>query len=94
MFFALDLINYFLPIVSRPWRWLTFGTAFVALTDLATSTGFNFYLRHFGSFPKFYGTMAGFIIVITWIYVGSLILLIGAEIDSVLEGLKRQGRVA
>jgi len=94
MFLALDLINYFLPNVNRPWRWLTFGTAFVVLTDLATSTGFNFYLRHFGSFPKFYGTMAGFIIVMTWIYVGSLILLVGAEIDSVLEGLKRQGRVA
>jgi membrane protein len=91
---GLDLINYFLPDVDRPWRWLTFGTAFVALTDLATSAGFNFYLRHFGSFPKFYGTMAGFIILMTWIYFGSLIVLIGAEMDSVLEGLKRRGTVA
>jgi membrane protein len=94
MFLALDLINYFLPNVIRPWRWLTCGTAFVALTDLGTSACFNFYLRHFGSFPKFYGTLAGFIIVMTWIYIGSLILLIGAEIDSALEGLKRQGGVA
>jgi uncharacterized BrkB/YihY/UPF0761 family membrane protein len=35
--------------------------------------------------------MAGFIILMTWIYLGSLILLIGAETDSILENLRKRG---
>jgi membrane protein len=94
MLLGLDLVNYFLPNVKRPWRWLTSGTVFVAFSLLAMSAGFNFYLQHFGNYPKFYGTMAAFIILMTWIYVTSLILLIGAEIDSVTEKLRRRGATA
>jgi membrane protein len=85
MLLGLDLMNYFLPDIKRRWKWLTPGTAFVVLTMVAGSAVFNFYLRHFGSYPKFYGTMAGFIILMFWIYLASLILLIGAEADSAIE---------
>jgi membrane protein len=85
MLLGLDLTNYFLPNIKRRWHWVTPGTAFVVLTMFAGSAVFNFYLRHFGSYPKFYGTMAGFIILMVWIYLASLILLIGAETDSVIE---------
>jgi membrane protein len=51
---------------------------------------FNFYLRHFGDYPRFYGTMAGFIILMFWIYLASLILLIGAETDSVIERTRQR----
>jgi membrane protein len=87
MLLGLDLMNYFLPHVRKRWHWLTPGTAFVVLTMVAGSAIFNFYLRHFGSYPRFYGTMAGFIILMFWIYIASLILLIGAETDSVIERL-------
>ena len=92
MLLGLDLMNYFLPNVKRRWHWLTPGTAFVVLTMVAGSAIFNFYLRHFGSYPRFYGTMAGFIILMFWIYLASLILLIGAETDSVIERLHGNAR--
>ena len=61
------------------------GLHFLNIASLLIRSGiFNFYLRHFGSYPKFYGTMAGFIILMFWIYLASLILLIGAETDSVI----------
>ncbi|HEX4486582.1 MAG TPA: YihY/virulence factor BrkB family protein, partial [Terriglobales bacterium] len=84
MVLGLDLMNYFLPDLSRPWHWMTPGTAFIVVTMVVGSAVFNFYLRHFGSYPRFYGAMAGFIILMTWIYLGSLILLIGAETDGIL----------
>lgn len=90
MVLGLDLMHYFLPNLRRPWHWMTPGTAFVVLTMVAGSAGFNFYLRHFSSYPRFYGTMAAFIILMTWIYIASLILLIGAETDSILENLQRR----
>lgn len=89
MVLGLDLMNYSLPDLKRPWHWLTPGTIFVVLTMVAGSAGFNFYLAHFSSYPRFYGAMAGFIILVTWIYLASLIPLVGAEMDSVLEDLRR-----
>lgn len=94
MILGLDLIAYFLPNGKRPWHWLTAGNVFDALGLAAMTEGFNFYLRHFGAYPKFYGTMAAFIILMTWIYIASLILLVGAEIDSVKEKLQRRGTPA
>lgn len=89
MVLGLDLMNCLLPNHRRCWHWISPGTIFVVFTVTAGSAGFNFYLRHFSSYPKFYGTMAGFIILMSWIYLLSLILLIGAETDSLLENLQR-----
>lgn len=94
MFLGLALINYFLPNANQPWRWLTPGIVFVALGLAMMSLGFNFYLQHFGSYPRFYGAMTTFVILATWIYMASLILLIGAEIDSAVERRSRQGAFA
>jgi membrane protein len=91
MLLGLDLLNYFLPNIKRQWHWLTPGSIFVVLAMVAGSSVFNFYLRHFGDYPKFYGALAGFIILLTWIYFASLLLLIGAETDSIVENLKRRG---
>jgi membrane protein len=90
MLLGLDLVNYFLPNARRHWRWLSVGTVFVAFTVVLTLIGFNFYLRHFADYPQFYGAMAGFVILMTWFYLVSLILLIGAELDSVREKLQER----
>lgn len=94
MILGLDLMSHFLPNVKRRWHWITPGNVFIVLTMVAGSAGFNFYLAHFGSYPRFYGAMAGFIILVTWIYIASLILLVGAEIDSTVENLHERRSVA
>lgn len=88
MIFGLDMINYFLPNVRRRWRWLTPGTVFVILGLIAATSGFGYYVGHFANYPRYYGAMAGFIILIIVIYIASLVLLIGAEIDSVRENVR------
>jgi membrane protein len=84
---ALDLINFVLPDVKRPWRWVTPGTVFVLLTLVAMSAGFNLYFQHFSSYPRLYGALGGFIILMLWIYFATLILLVGAEADREIERL-------
>jgi membrane protein len=91
---ALDLMNYFLPNITRPWRWLTLGRLFVSLTLVGASIAFNFYLRYFANYPKLYGALAGFIALMIWIYIASLILLIGVEMDNALELRKKRGESA
>lgn len=91
---GIDLLNYFLPAGKREWRWLSPGTIFVAVTFAAGSIGLNLYVRYSPSLPRVYGTLAGFIILMMWIYISTLILLIGAETDSAVDELKAQGASA
>jgi membrane protein len=88
---GVDFLNYFLPAGKRTWKWLSPGTIFVALSFAAGTLALNLYVRLSPTFPRLYGTLAGFIILMVWIYMAILILLIGAETDSALEDLKPQG---
>jgi membrane protein len=90
MFLGLDLIYYFLPNGHRKWRWVTAGSAVVACTYIVTSAGFNFYITHFASYPRFYGALAGLIILMTWVYISSMILLVGAETDHAIEEMQQR----
>jgi membrane protein len=91
MCLALDLVNHFLPNLNRPWRWITPGRLLVATMLVVASMAFNLYVRYFANYPHVYGALAGFIILMVWVYVASLILLVGAETDRAIERLKEQG---
>ena len=85
---GLDLLNYFLPAVKRRWRWLSPGTVFVVLSYGLASLGLNLYVHYSPMLPRIYGTLAGFIVLMLWIYISTLILLIGAETDRVVDELQ------
>jgi membrane protein len=89
MCLGLDLLHYFLPDVkAREWRWLTPGNVFVAMTFVVGTVGFNFYVRYFGNYSSVYGTLAGFFILMLWVYMANIILLVGAEADHQLSGIR------
>jgi membrane protein len=89
LIFAIDLINYFLPDCPRPWRWVSPGSMFVALAFILGSIGLNFYARHNVMLPRIYGALAGFIVLMIWIYLSTVILLIGAETDTAMAELRQ-----
>ncbi len=88
---AISLANYFLPDAKRAWRWLTPGTSFVAVTFVLASIAFNIYIQHSPNIPRVYGTLAGFIVFMMWIYMANLILLIGAETDTAIQEMHKEG---
>lgn len=88
--FGVDLVNYFLPDGERRWRWLSPGAIFVALSFTLASVGLDFYVRHNTMLPKVYGTLAGFIILMIWMYIATLILLIGAETNTAMAEMNRR----
>ena len=55
------------------------------------SVGFNFYVRYFGNYSTVYGTLAGFFVLMLWVYMANLILLVGAEADHQLSGIRNSG---
>jgi len=88
---AINLVNYFLPNVKQAWHWITTGTSFVTLAFFLATFTFDFYIQHASNIPKIYGTLAGFIIFMLWIYIANFILLVGAETDTAIKELADAG---
>ncbi|MGW0812113.1 YihY/virulence factor BrkB family protein [Streptomyces viridiviolaceus] len=68
----------------RGFRWITPGSVVALLIWLAASAGFAFYVANFGSYNKTYGTLAGVIIFLVWLWVTNLAILLGLEFDAEL----------
>ncbi|WP_221353513.1 YihY/virulence factor BrkB family protein [Streptomyces beigongshangae] len=64
------------------WRWITPGSLLALVIWLAASAGFAFYVANFGSYNKTYGTMAGVIIFLIWLWITNLAILLGLEFDA------------
>jgi membrane protein len=82
---AAAIADYVLPNRKRPWRWVTPGSIFAILASVVASIGFNLYVEYVNSYSKTYGALGVLIILMFWIYIMSLIILIGAEVNCELE---------
>jgi membrane protein len=77
---------YYGPDVEhRRWRFLTFGSVLAIVIGLAGSGGFAFYASRFGSYNKTWGSLAAVVVMLTWLWLSSAALLLGAEINAEAE---------
>lgn len=65
-------------------RWLSPGSVLAVLLWLVASGGFAVYVANFGSYNKTYGTLAGVIIFLVWLWLSNLAILLGLEFDAEL----------
>jgi membrane protein len=72
------------PSHRSPWRWDLPGAVFAALMALAVSLGFRLYLAFAGEGNQVFGVLGGGLILLFWLYLLSLSLLIGGELNAVL----------
>jgi membrane protein len=86
MFLSLSVVYYFAPnIEERKWYWVTPGAvAGVALWVLA-SLGLRLYLHFFNSYSATYGSLGAVIILMLWLYMTGFAILIGGEVNWVIE---------
>jgi membrane protein len=84
---AIFAILYFVsPNVRQPGlRWITPGGVLALVVWLAASAGFAFYVANFGSYNATYGSIAGVIIFLIWLWLSNVALLLGAEMNAELE---------
>ena len=66
------------PNVDRPYRELVPGAFLATVLWLIASSAFAFYVANFGSYASTYGSIAGVIIFLVWVWLSNLVLLIGA----------------
>ncbi|MET8199641.1 YihY/virulence factor BrkB family protein [Micromonospora taraxaci] len=66
-------------------RWVSPGGVLAVVIWLLISGLFAFYVSNFGSYDKTYGTLAGVIIFLVWLWLSNIAILLGAEFDAELE---------
>ena len=67
------------------WAWVTVGSVVATLLWMAGTIAFTIYVQNFGSYNETYGTIGGVIILLTWLWLSSFIVLAGAELNSEIE---------
>lgn len=70
---------------SPRWTWVSAGGVLGTLLWLGTSAAFGIYVENFGSYGETYGTMAGVVVLILWLFLTSVSVLIGGELNAELE---------
>ena len=80
------LLYYATPNVKQPkFRWLSVGAGVAIVIWVLASIAFAFYVANFSSYNKTYGSLAGVVVTLLWLWITNLALLLGAEIDSEME---------
>ncbi|MEU6380467.1 YihY/virulence factor BrkB family protein [Streptomyces sp. NPDC046909] len=69
---------------GRGFRWISPGSFLATLIWLAASAGFAVYAANFASYNKTYGTLAGAIVFLVWLWLSNLAILLGLEFDAEL----------
>ncbi|MCS6873521.1 MAG: YihY/virulence factor BrkB family protein [Pyrinomonadaceae bacterium] len=83
LFSIFELVDNFCPNFSRKQRrFFSWGAVVSILLWLLVSSAFSFYLRFFGNYARVYGSLGAVIILVFWFYLSALVILIGAEVNS------------
>lgn len=82
---SFSLAYYFGTEVKQAWEWVTPGGTLGVLALIAATLGFRLYLHYGFSLSETYGMLAGVVVVLLWLYIAALSLLVGAEVNSVIE---------
>jgi membrane protein len=72
--------------VPRTQRWHSVlpGAALATGLWFPATVGFGYYVKHFAQYSLFYGSLAAAIVLLVWLYIISVIILVGAEFNAVL----------
>ena len=85
--FAFSLIYYFAPATKQRFRWISPGSILAFVFWLIFSLLFSLYASTVGgdSYNETYGSLAGVIVLMLYVYYSALIMLVGAEMNQVIE---------
>src|SRR5215211_8057978 len=82
----LAILYYGAPNVRHPgFRWITPGGVLAVVLWIVASVGFAAYVSNFSSYNATYGSLAGVIVFLIWLWISNCAVLLGAEMNAELE---------
>jgi len=87
-YFALSFIYWLGPSRKMRWKFYSAGSTLASVLVIGTSLIFSSVMNNFGQFNKFFGSISTLIIILLWIYLNSVALLIGFELNASIKNAK------
>ncbi|NLK93593.1 MAG: YihY/virulence factor BrkB family protein [Clostridiales bacterium] len=84
LFFVFASIYRYTPCRKIKWKEVIPGAMVSTVGWVISSIAFAFYINNFNNYSKFYGSLAAVFILMIWIFLTSIILIFGVEVNSVL----------
>lgn len=81
-FSTVSMLYKFGPSASKRWKLFSPGATLATILAILTFSGFVFYINNFNAYNKLYGSIGTIIVIMIWMYLNSLILLIGFELNA------------
>ncbi|GAA1053307.1 YihY/virulence factor BrkB family protein [Dietzia natronolimnaea] len=80
---ALAILYRFAPnVAGRKFHWVSLGAAAALLIIGVATAGFGFFVSNFGNFNRSYGSLAGIIVFLLWLWLVNMAVLYGARLDT------------
>jgi membrane protein len=79
------VLHWAAPNVRHKFAWVTRGSLLSVLVWIAASALFAVYVANFGSYNRTYGTFAGIIVFLVWLWISNIALLLGLEFSAEYE---------
>lgn len=86
------LIYRYAPNVEQDFKFISPGSVLGVLLLVIVSYGFALYTRNFANYSATYGSIGAIIILMLWLYIAGLVILIGSEINSLIEHYSPEGK--
>jgi YihY family inner membrane protein len=83
--FMFALLYWASPNAKQGFRWVTPGGILAVVVWVVASVAFALYVANFSSYNKTYGSLAGVIIFLVWLWISNIAILLGAELNAELE---------
>jgi len=82
LLFSISILFYYGPAVKKKWRFISVGATMSTILSIITSIAFAYYINNFGQYNKLYGSIGTLMVIMVWIYLNSLIILIGFDLNA------------
>jgi len=85
---ALSFLYWLGPSRKMKWKFYSAGSSLASVLVILTSLIFSSIINNFGQFNKFYGSIGTLMVILLWLYLNSIALLIGFELNASIKGAK------
>ncbi|MBD9423841.1 YihY/virulence factor BrkB family protein [Pseudomonas sp. PDM15] len=85
-------VYYLAPDVKQEFRFITPGSILAVVVWIVASLGFGYYAQNFADYNATYGSIGAIIVFLLYLYISSAVLLLGAELNAVIEHLAHEGK--
>ncbi len=87
-YFSIAFIYKYAPAVHKRWRLSSPGTLLTTFLLILTTFVFSYWVNKFGTYNKIYGSIGTILILMVLVYINSLVILIGYELNVSIHHLK------